>query len=83
MTKLYVVWNCYDCYNVYTSLEKAAKAADILKRRMELPDDYHVRIITGFNELDSNLFIFVVEEGEAFGVELHSDHSDQDVIYSE
>lgn len=92
--KLYIVWNWHECYNAYTSKEKAIRAVKILRDRIikdldtSDPDDLILIeefkqepvILKGFNFSELRYYIFEVEEGETFGTETATDRKEQDVI---
>ena len=73
MTTFYVVNNWENCYNIYSTREKAEKAVEILKDRVK--NHYSEE------HLNERFFIFEVKEGHAFGEELRTDCSEtQNVI---
>lgn len=89
----YVVYNCYECYNIFSTEEKAIEAVKILRERHEeyVSEKYEIfslkdkpiTILPRFEEIDEEIYIFKVKEGEAFGTELNSDSSTQDVYLAQ
>lgn len=77
--KIYIVYNWHELYNIFLSKERALKAMDILAQRQGIKRskiDKNVR--KGFSSiigLEEGLYLFEVEEGEAFGHNLNSEKS--------
>ena len=83
----YVVWNWCECYNIYSSLERATAAYKIMVQRAgdscteDGTDISEPKVLDRFSLINDDYFIFKVAEGETFGVEIRIDHkTTQDVI---
>jgi hypothetical protein len=71
----YVLYNYYDCYNIYSNEKNARYAFDILKKRYELSEEeVDTNITKGHKLKNKKLYIFEVKEGETFGEEIKVNH---------
>lgn len=88
----YIVVNWYECYNIYSTLDAAIKAVQILRKRID-KDDIDDDMLIEFSQepkvlneytphTNLHYYIFKVFEGEAFGPESFTDGS-QNVFIQE
>ena len=84
----FIVYNIQQCFNIYSTEEKAIKAVNILRQNLlkklninenilkfiDIQKEFKedIIIIKGFQILKKYFYICKIKEGEAFGFNLHT-----------